>query len=186
MRIALTGGICDGKSTVLGMIAEHGFFCLEADPIAKEVIENFIPKVTIKQVLGSDAVVNDQINTEYLRKNLTNLHFRRELNRLVHGKTIELIFERTEGKGTSFIEIPLLIETAIQGLFDRVWVVEAGQGLQLERLIQRLQNVEAAKQLLALQLPTAVKTLFAHQNQRTDLPLDTVRLQVENKLQELN
>ena len=81
--------------------------------------------------------------------------------------------------------MPLLIETATQGLFDQVWVVVAGAEIQKKRLVERVGSEEIAERLIALQLPTEVKIAFANQIQRTDLPFDTVRLQVEKRLQEL-
>jgi dephospho-CoA kinase len=73
------------------------------------------------------------------------------------------------------VEVPLLIETCIQSLFERVWVATCGPEEQERRLVERLGDAGAARRLVASQLPTVVKCAFADQAIRTDQPLSSVQ-----------
>lgn len=172
---------------MLGIIAEHGFSCISADQVAAEILDSLASSGELAEKLGGDCVKDGKPERESIRERvLEDPAFRHRLNELLHKPTIQKIIGQTEGNQVHFVEMPLLIETATQGLFDQVWVVSAGKKLQRQRLIERLGDESLADKLLSLQLPTEVKLAFANQIQRTDLPIDTVRLQVEKRLQELN
>jgi len=77
-----------------------------------------------------------------------------------------------------FVEVPLLIEVALQGSFDAVVVVQATPALQRQRLIARGVPPQRARQILQAQLPTRCKTVFADWVIRTHRPLEQVEAQV--------
>jgi dephospho-CoA kinase len=77
-----------------------------------------------------------------------------------------------------FVEVPLLIEVALQGSFDAVVVVQATPALQRQRLIARGVPPQRARQILQAQLPTRCKTVFADWVIRTHRSLEQVEAQV--------
>ncbi len=162
----MTGGIAEGKSTVLGYLASMGFSTLSADSLARELF--FEPDVqeNLAILLGQSApVAPDQLRAAIG----LNPQLRRASNRLFHPK----LLERLSGGEAEFVEVPLLVETCLQGSFDEVWVVTCGLEAQLERLSARV-GVESANQLLSTQLSTEIKIPFADVIVRTNQPEDRV------------
>jgi dephospho-CoA kinase len=76
-----------------------------------------------------------------------------------------------------FVEVPLLIEVALQGVFDAVVVVQATPALQRQRLMARGVPPQRARQILQAQLPTRCKTPFADWVIRTHGSLEQVEAQ---------
>ena len=129
-----------------------------------------------------------EVNRDWLRNAVTeNVFIRRRLNSIVHRPVIDRVLRWMDGhNGHSFVELPLLIETATQGLFDRVWVVMAGKDEQMRRLAAKLKgNALLAERLLATQLPTEAKAAFSDRLIRTNQPPETVRVLVTQLVEEL-
>ncbi len=188
MRIAITGGICDGKTTVAGYIRDCGFAVLDADIVVREIYAESRVRAKIRKELAEEAVAEGGINRAWLRKAVTeSASVRRKLNSIVHRPVIDRVVSWMDGlSGHSFVELPLLIETATQGLFDRVWVVMAGRDEQLRRLSAKLKgNAQLAERLLATQLPTEAKAAFSDRLIRTNQPPETVRVLVTQLVEEL-
>jgi dephospho-CoA kinase len=76
-----------------------------------------------------------------------------------------------------------LLETCLQAAFDRVWVVTCGPEVQLQRLVLRLGEESLAKQLLATQLPSAVRRAFADEIIRTNSNEDDVKRCIRQAVQ---
>ncbi|HMS54787.1 MAG TPA: dephospho-CoA kinase [Fimbriimonadaceae bacterium] len=169
--IAVTGGIAEGKSTVLGYLQEAGLVTTSADAVASEVRQS----EAVRAFLVSSGV--EPAEKDAIRNRLgTDEQFRRALNHLMH----PLIMQRLVDSGAQAIEVPLLFEACIHYQFREVWVVTCGREEQLHRLVNRLGSVERAEQLLALQIPTRTKCAFAHRVIRTNQPeLSVMRYVVE-------
>ncbi|MCH8273378.1 MAG: dephospho-CoA kinase [Armatimonadetes bacterium] len=189
MRIAVTGGICDGKSTVLRMLARLGLPVVAADSFVRDLYANPTFVAGLGRELGGQAVSGGRVNRAWVREQtLLEPHFRRRLNALLHAPVLRLLLERMEleGSGPCFAEVPLLIETACQNRFDRVWVVDAGAKERMRRLKERLRGDEAqARALLATQLPTEAKLPFADRIVRTNRPVASVLLLVTRLVAEV-
>lgn len=175
MRIALTGGIGEGKSTVLKWIEELGLKTSSADAIARD--------------LFNDPFVNDQIaslidevspvDRDQLRKALAvDPDLRRKLNALMHAP----VMERLLSGEADVVEIPLLYEACLQMDFDEVWVVTCGREEQLRRLALRYPGEDVSK-YLRWQLPTRIKAISADVVIRTDAPEATTWKIVEKEVQ---
>lgn len=147
--IGLTGGIATGKSTVSKILRNNGFVVLDADIIARRVVE--IGKkayLDILKAFGED-VLNDDLTIN--RKKLGNIIFNSEehrlmLNSIVHPRVTEEIKREIKynlGKEkVIFLDIPLLLEEKDKLLkgglkFDEIWLVYADRKSQLERLMLR-------------------------------------------------
>lgn len=177
MNIAITGGICDGKSTVLAFLAEIGFVTLNSDTIVSELYSEPEYIESVRALLGDRAVVDGVIDREWIRDVISvNHELRRRLNQLLHREVMgRLIESMSEFEGVTYAEVPLLIETACQGLFDRIWVVCSSPEERLMRLSARLNDVSKAQAMLSTQLPTEAKLPFGDRIVRTNRPLPEVK-----------
>jgi dephospho-CoA kinase len=188
MRVVVTGGICDGKSAALGFVAALGLPTLDADVVVRELYQRVEVVAAIEREFGSDSVRQGLVNREWLRSAvLDDVGIRRRLNEIVHPLVMRRILDWCrEQPGHCFVEIPLLIETATQGWFDRVWVAMAGREVQLARLSSRLDgDNRLAEQLLSAQLPTEAKAAFSDRILRTNGDLPSVSQMVTEFVQEL-
>jgi dephospho-CoA kinase len=186
MRIAVTGGIADGKSTVCAFLRELGSATVNADDLVGEL--HFDPDVIaqVKSELGERFVAGAALDRDGLRIEVSqNPASRAKLNAIFHPAVMWHILRDTETEGVAFAEVPLLIETATQGWFDEVWVVTAGATEQRKRLVERLKSERDADAMLSTQLPTAAKIPFADRVIRTNEPLDTVKSTIAEHVKEL-
>lgn len=155
MYIGLTGGIGSGKSTAARMFADLGAVVIDADAIAKEVLE--------PGQLGYESVINgfgDDIldsSGNIDRAVLANKVFGdgdklKDLEEIVHPAVASRVLEIRESlpEGVTVIyDTPLLIEKHLQHQFDQIVVVLAPEALRTQRLLDRglLQNDIAARML---------------------------------------
>jgi dephospho-CoA kinase len=171
LKIAITGGIAEGKSTVLGYIQERGISTFSADDASRQVFETPAIQTQIASALGLvEPLTRDSVRHAMAQ----NPSSRRTVNAIMHGPIWELL-RSFRGE---VVEIPLLLEACLYSAFDRVWVVTCGNEEQLARLTRRLGNGAAAKKLLETQLPTTVKCAFADRIVRTNKNEATVKAYV--------
>lgn len=170
-RLAITGGIAEGKSTVVGILREHGANCVSADEIARDVLLEVNIQTKVAMALGM-ALPLDRAE---LRDRISQNGFdRRLVNRILHPEVMCRIFESQ----ARVVEIPLLFEGCVQNLFNKVWVVTCGPEEQLARLVARLGDSNLANSLIGTQLSTEIKLAFADQVVRTNCQLSNVQRQV--------
>lgn len=142
MIIGLTGGIASGKSTVSNFFKELGVEIVDADLVAKEISEKKESVERIKDIFG-----NDIVNTEgkVIRERLRERVFRNralleKLNEIIHPQVIEY-FQRKKIENSDseimIFDIPLLYETNMDKLCDKVIVVGLEKEKQIERVILR-------------------------------------------------
>jgi dephospho-CoA kinase len=142
VRVGLTGGIASGKSLVAAELAARGAIIIDADVLAREVVEPGTPALAaIVERFGSQVLTDGQLD----RSRLGEIVFadplaRRDLERIVHpavrARAIEL--ERSaEGAAVVVHVIPLLVETGQQQNFDFVVTVDVDQETQIQRLMAR-------------------------------------------------
>jgi dephospho-CoA kinase len=169
--IGLTGGIASGKSLVAGMLASWGAVVVDADKLAREVVEPGEPayRAIVKRfgagVLREDGSLD---RTALGRIVFADAAARGELERIVHPAIAELAtrrFERERQRRTPllFYVVPLLFETGMAARFDEVWLVFVDADTQLERLMKRdgIDRTEALRKIGA-QLPLAEKPARSH------------------------
>lgn len=186
MRIAVTGGIADGKSTVCSILAEMGYKVVSADDVVSELYADTAIIDRVKSEFGDQIANHRAIDRAALRREITDdTTARAKLNAIFHPAVMREILEKTDTAEAAFAEVPLLIETTTQGWFDEVWVVAAGVDEQRKRLIKRLGSGEAADALLATQLPTDAKIPFADRVIRTNVPVETVKSTIAGHVKEL-
>ena len=144
--IGLTGNIACGKSTVSKMLGELGAFIIDADIVARQVVEKGQPAwYKIKENFGNEYFMPDgSLN----RRKLANLVFNdqaalQKLNSITHPIIVSCIKEQLEvlkaQKSYSIVVIDaaLLIETGCHLLTDEVWLVIVSHEIQVKRLMKR-------------------------------------------------
>jgi dephospho-CoA kinase len=161
-RIAITGGIAEGKSTVLGYCKLAGYETLSADEVARDVFEANGVQGALAELLGCEPPVSRQALRTAIQ---ADPEVRRSVNAITHPQ----ILARMTESSARFVEVPLLIETCLHPEFDHIWVVTCGLEEQLTRLSTRIGEAEA-KALIATQLPSSAKTPFADLIIRTNQP----------------
>lgn len=153
LKIGLTGGIGSGKSTVMGLFSELGVPCINADKIARELVQpNSLALNKIIEKFGSSIVTPDG---QLKRSKLRSLIFdddsaRRWLNQLLHPLIGQRIKQWADTLDFDYciIEIPLLIENKSFHLIDRVLVVDCEYQQQRQRAAQRDNTHQQAIQLI--------------------------------------
>ncbi|AHL72400.1 dephospho-CoA kinase [Bacillus altitudinis] len=143
--IGLTGGIASGKSTVSQMIKEKGIRVVDADIIAKEAVSKGSAALhQIVQTFGEEVLLpNGELNRQQLGAIIfSDEEKRKKLNAIVHPEVRkEMLEQRDEGVSNNetfvVLDIPLLFESKLEGLVDRIIVVYTTPELQLSRLMNR-------------------------------------------------
>ena len=147
--IGLTGGIASGKSTVSKIIIEKGYDLIDADIVAREIVEVGCPAYEkIVEEFGSEVLLEDKtINRKELGKIIFSDEISRvKLNKITHPfifKSIkDKLIEKCKDENIIFLDIPLLFEQydlwkeyGIQ--FDEIVLVYLNETQQIERLKKR-------------------------------------------------
>ncbi len=146
MRVGLTGGIGSGKSTVAAMFADLGAVIVDADAIARRIVEPGSPVLArLVEEFGDDILEADGTlrRGELARRAFASERATRHLNEITHPAIRELAeVEIAEGEGASpagvvVYEMPLLVETGQVSLVDAVIVVDVPENVQVQRAVAR-------------------------------------------------
>ena len=144
MIIGLTGGIASGKTTVAGLFKKKGALVLDADKIARKVIERDSPVYRkVVRFFGSDILNKDRsINRRCLAKIVFSSSLKlKKLNSFIHPVVIKIIndeLKKRKGKRVVVIDAPLLIEANLSSLVDRLIVVKTKQKIQINRIVAKM------------------------------------------------
>ena len=142
MRVGLTGGVGSGKSTVSAMFEELGAVVIDADKLAREVVEKGTPGLAaVVDAFGPELLTpaGDLDRAAMGRIVFADEAKRRVLEEIVH----PLVFERIVALEESATEddlvvhdIPLLAESGRADTFDAVIVVDVPDELRIERMVR--------------------------------------------------
>lgn len=190
MNIGLTGGIASGKSTVAEMMTSLSIPVIDADIIAREVVAPGEPALDeIVHVFG------EEMRTEegsLDRKKLGSIIFgddekRSKLNKIIHPAIRKRMLEdakayKENGHEHVVLDIPLLFESELQYLVDRILVVYVDSETQLKRLIERDgSSRDEAAQRIRSQMPIEEKKKLADEvidntgsKENTEMQLKTI------------
>ncbi|MEM0550877.1 MULTISPECIES: dephospho-CoA kinase [Aeromonas] len=155
--VAITGGIGSGKTTVANQFAELGIDVVDADVIAREVVEPDTPALAaIADHFGPDVITPDgQLDRRRLREQVfSDPSAKTWLNSLLH-PLIRSEMQRQCAAARSpycLLVVPLLVENKLTGLANRVLVVDVDEATQIERTCRRDGvTAEQAKAIIAAQ-----------------------------------
>jgi len=193
--VGLTGGVASGKSTVSTVLREEGAYLIDADQIARDLVQPHTPawrelvKAFGENILQKDGSVH--------RKKLAAIVFsspekRSLLNQLLHPRIKEETERRLRAIGQSdpeaivVIDAALLIETGAYREVDRLIVVHATEAQQIERLRERggVEPGEALR-IVSAQMPLEEKLKVADMVIRTEGSLDETRRKAREVFREL-
>lgn len=166
MIIGLTGSIASGKSTVARMLGEYGLPIVDADVVARVVVEPGKDTLAkIAEAFGQDVITE---KGEMDRAKVGSIIFRDEskrkvLNEIMHPAIrAEMLRQREEhfanGAKTVIMDIPLLFESKLQHYVEKILVVTVSEEIQLQRLMERNNlSEEEAHARISSQLPLSEK-----------------------------
>jgi dephospho-CoA kinase len=157
LRIGLTGGIGSGKSTVSALLAARGAVVIDADRIAREVVEPGTPGLAAVVAAFGDEVLRPDGSLD--RPALAGLVFadpeaRKELDAIVHPLVRSRSRELAGAVPQDAVvvhDVPLLVETGQAGSYDLVLVVQADPEVRVRRLVQRGLSESDARARIAAQ-----------------------------------
>lgn len=193
MIIGLTGSIASGKSTVSQLLKEKGYAIIDADIVARLVVEpgsNTLKEITNQfgsEVLHADGTLNREALGTMIFHNPVK---RKQLNELMHPAIRnEMLKQRDElknlGLETIIMDIPLLFESRLQHFVEKILVVSVSEEIQLERLIKRNSlSKEEAEIRIKSQLPVSEKEKGADAVIYNNGSIEESKIQLERILKE--
>jgi dephospho-CoA kinase len=165
--IGLTGGVATGKSTVAKLFERCGAIVIDADKLAREVVQPDKPawREIVRRfgtsVLNGDKTINRQTLGQIVFQNRTKL---RQLERIIHPRVareqarLTRQAARNDPHSVVIYDVPLLFEAGIDKRVDKTVVVTADLKTQIERLKKRngLTRAEALRRIRN-QMPLSLK-----------------------------
>lgn len=158
LKIAITGGIGAGKSYIGKLLKSMGYEVLDTDEIAKRLMAPGSPmEARVLEAFGACIAGADGHldRTALLSLILDDPEARERLNRLTHPSIMAEAMARCEAGRITFVEVPLLYEAGLEGLFDEVWVLTVPLEVRRSRLLARGMKPEAIQGLVEAQLTEA-------------------------------
>ena len=141
-KIGLTGGIASGKTTVCDLFKELSVEIIDADVISHELSKK--GGAAFEEIIEAfeDEIIGD--DGELDRKKLRSIVFndntkKKILERIIHPKVLLSINEKIKASQSVYliISVPLMIETGMNAMMDRVLLIDCNVETQIQRLIQR-------------------------------------------------
>jgi dephospho-CoA kinase len=186
--VGLTGGVATGKSTVANMFKKCGAPVIDADLLARQVVQpgkpawRAIVKVFGKTILNPDRSLNRQALGSIVFRNPKK---RQQLERIIHPRVareqrrlVRLIAKNTS-RAVVIYEVPLLFEAGVDKRVDQIIVVTANRETQIARLKNRngLSRAEALRRINS-QMALAKKIQQADHVLNGMLPRPSLRRQI--------
>ena len=144
-KIGLTGGIASGKTTVCDLFKKLSVEIIDADVISHELSKK--GGAAFEEIIEAfeDEIIGD--DGELDRKKLRSIVFndntkKKMLERIIHPKVLLSINEKIKASQSDYliISVPLMIETGMNAMMDRVLLIDCNAETQIERIIQRDQT----------------------------------------------
>nr|WP_205829750.1 dephospho-CoA kinase [Microbispora sp. CL1-1] len=193
LKVGLTGGIGSGKSEVARLLAARGAVVVDADKIAREVVEPGTPGLAeIVEAFGEDVLRPDgSLDRERLGAIVfADAEKLKILNGIVHpkvGERSERLQREAPDDAVVVYDVPLLAENNLAPLYDVVIVVDTPDDVRLERL-QRFRGMreEDARARIAAQASREDRLKIADIVIRNEGSLDDLEAQVDKVWQDLS
>ena len=212
MRIAVTGGIAAGKSTVVNHLRSLGAFVIDYDVLARKVVEpGSVVLQQIVSIFGENAVKNDgSLNREFIAKHVfgdsdESCENRKKLESLIHpaiydcAKTLESEYRNECGRKISkenrnvlgsmssviVHDIPLLAQVigSIPFSFDHIITVEAPKDVRIARMIsERKMSQNQAQQRINNQVEEIERKKIADFVVDSTKPMEVMLKSVDSKI----
>ena len=157
LRIGLTGGIASGKTMVADFFSDLGVAVIDTDIIARQVIEPGTAALGEIRATFGDEIIHDDgsLNRKAMREIVfADTNKREQLEAIVHPRIREETLRQMDAVSEPYmiIVVPLLVESPMSELMDRVLVVDCSEDTQLERLLLRDgENEVTARRIISAQ-----------------------------------
>lgn len=192
LRVGLTGGIGSGKSEVSRRLVSLGAVLVDADAVAREVVEPGTPGLAaVVEEFGQEVLLPDGALD---REKLGSIVFaddakRRRLNAIVHplvGLRMQELVEDAPAEAIVVYDVPLLTENDLAGMYEFVVVVDTSVEEQLRRLTTlRGMTEEAARARIVAQATREERRAVADRVIDNSGTLETLAAQVDELWAEL-
>jgi dephospho-CoA kinase len=183
--VGLTGGIGSGKSVAAQMFRAWGVEVIDADSLAREVVEPGQPALSdIAAYFGSELLTAEgYLDRAALRKIVfSNPEQKSWLENLLHPLIAKLLQRRLNATKSPYaiLESPLLLETEQYKLVDRVIVIDVNKEIQIARSVRRDGSDEAViRSIIASQIDRAKRIQHADDLVSNEEGLEQLREKVE-------
>ncbi|MFI6522710.1 dephospho-CoA kinase [Spirillospora sp. NPDC050679] len=192
LKVGLTGGIGSGKSEVSARLAAHGAVVIDADKIAREVVEPGTPGLAAVVAEFGEGVLLPGGGLD--RERVGSIVFAdaerlKALNAIVHplvGERMQELMDAAPADAIVVYDVPLLAENGLAGFYDVVVVVDASVETQLDRLTgRRGMTREAAQARIDAQATREQRRAVAHHVIDNSGSLEDLRARVDALWKEL-
>ncbi|MCP9955044.1 dephospho-CoA kinase [Actinomadura madurae] len=186
LKVGLTGGIGSGKSEVSARLEQHGALVIDADKIAREVVEPGTPGLAaVVAEFGEDVLLpSGALDREKVGKIVfSDTERLAALNAIVHplvGERMRQLMDAAPEDAVVVYDVPLLTENGLADMYDEVVVVDAPEETQLDRLVARRgMTEEDARARMANQATREARRAVATRVIENNGTLDALKTQVD-------
>ena len=175
IKVAITGGIGTGKTTISSMFADKGIPVFNSDEIAKEIMNtNSLLKNEIVTAFGDKAYDKNKRNKEYLSDAVFNNEILlKKINSIVHPYVAEEFNSWIQEQNSKYIiyESAIIFENQAEDFFDKIICVTASEEEVISRIMKRNDfSVDKIKSIINKQLPNDAKV------QKSDYVIESMNI----------
>ena len=191
LKIALTGGIACGKSSIIQIFKKNAIAIIDLDVIARAVVKPKSQALSELVAHFGNGILNDDqtLNREALRQVLfENNANQKIIEEILHPKILEKMQMDIEKLNVPLVvvEVPLLVEQNLSNLFDRAIVVDCDEQNQLKRLLNRKNMDEKlAKTMISAQASRKQRLALSKKLPTDILENNSQIFEMEQKAQDL-
>ena len=191
LKIALTGGIACGKSSIIQIFKKNAIAIIDLDVIARAVVKPKSQALSELVAHFGNGILNDDqtLNREALRQVLfENNANQKIIEEILHPKILEKMQMGIEKLNVPLVvvEVPLLVEQNLSNLFDRAIVVDCDEQNQLKRLLNRKNMDEKlAKTIISAQASRKQRLALSKKLPTDILENNSQIFEMEQKAQDL-
>ena len=158
-KVAITGGIATGKSSILQYIMMKGYVVYSSDSLAHDILRNEgkedVVKAFGRSILGDNGEINRTLLGKIVFNDLDKLN---KLNMIIHPYVkirIEEIIKANPDLGSIFFEVPLLFEAGMEDMFDVSINIYCDIDTQIQRIVARdNRSIDDALNIIKSQMGT--------------------------------
>ena len=175
IKVAITGGIGTGKTTISSMFADKGIPVFNSDEIAKEIMNtNSLLKNEIITAFGDKAYDKNKLNKEYLSDVVFNNEILlKKINSIVHPYVADEFNSWIQEQDSKYIiyESAIIFENQAEDSFDKIICVTASEEEVISRIMKRNDfSVDKIKSIINKQLPNDAKV------QKSDYVIESMNI----------